>query len=52
MPQIKSGTAKARGVGSYSMVSTAGPRMLAPNEQMAATSTAGPVDSPSAVAIR
>ena len=46
MAQISSGTAKARGVGSYSKVSTAGPAISAPSEQMAATSSDGAKASP------
>src|ERR1017187_5801568 len=52
MAQTTRGTAKARGVGSYSKVRTSGPGISAPSEQMAATSSAGAKASPRASAIR
>ena len=52
MAHTISGSAKARGLGSYSKVRTAGPATVAPSETIIASSHAAPVERPSAVAIR
>ena len=46
MARNTNGRARARGVGSYSIESTWGPLMVAPNETMAATSREGPIANP------